>query len=104
MSFSLSQLLKPFRPFSQKKYLIALSIFVIWVAFFDQSNIVDQVKGMSKMKDIENAKDFYREKIKIDSVQLYQLKTDKSNLEKFAREQFLMKKSNEDVFIIVDEN
>ena len=33
---------------------------------------------------------------------LKNLQTDKNNLEKYAREQYLMKKDNEDVFLIVD--
>ena len=32
------------------------------------------------------------------------LKTNNENLEKFAREQYLMKKDNEDIFIIVEED
>jgi hypothetical protein len=43
---------------------------------------------------------FYEEKIKDDRSKLEELQSNPANLEKFAREQFLMKKENEDVFII----
>ena len=52
---------------------------------------------------MEKQKLYYIEKIKTDSARLYQLKTDNENLEKFAREQYLMKKDDEEVFVIVEE-
>jgi len=45
---------------------------------------------------------FYNEKIKNDRAQLEELKSNPANLEKFARENFLMKKENEDIFIVGD--
>lgn len=44
------------------------------------------------------------ERIDKDTKRLDQLKTNNKNLEKFAREQYLMKKDDEDIFIIVEEN
>ena len=52
---------------------------------------------------MEKDKIYYYEKIKIDSRKLEELRTDRENLEKFAREQYLMKKDNEDIFIVKDE-
>ena len=66
------------------------------------SNLVDRVQNMNLLHQLEKDKMYYIEKIKEDSVKLYELKTDSKNLEKFAREQYLMKKKNEDIFIIVD--
>ena len=47
-------------------------------------------------------KEFYNSEIKSDSTELSDLKNDPKQQEKFAREKFLMKKDNEDVFIIRD--
>ena len=52
---------------------------------------------------MQQDKIYYQEKIKIDSRKLEELRTDRENLEKFAREQYLMKKDNEDIFIVKDE-
>ena len=41
--------------------------------------------------------------IKKDKNRIHELKTNRDNLEKFAREQYLMKKKNEDIFIIIEE-
>lgn len=51
---------------------------------------------------MEAAKIYYQDKIKSDSYKLQELRTDRENLEKFAREQYYMKKDDEDVFIVVD--
>ena len=42
----------------------------------------------------------YREEIKINSEKLNNLRTDKEGLERFAREEYLMKRENEDIYII----
>ena len=52
---------------------------------------------------MEEQKIYYIEKISHDSARLNELRTDAENLEKFAREQYLMKKDNEEIFVIVDE-
>ena len=43
-----------------------------------------------------------KKKIETDIQRTKELETDDDNLEKFAREQYLMKKSDEDVFVIVE--
>ncbi len=57
---------------------------------------------MNQLHQLEKDKIYFTNKIKEDSTKLHELKTDSKNLEKFAREQYLMKKDNEDIFIIVD--
>ena len=58
---------------------------------------------MRAVNVMEEQKQYYFEKIKADSARLYQLRTDNENLEKFAREQYLMKRDDEEVFVIVEE-
>lgn len=87
----------------KNKYFIASVLFIIWVAFFDQNNLVERMQNKKELKQLEEDKVYYQEKIKENAARLNELKTNNENLEKFAREQYLMKKENEDVFIIVDE-
>ncbi len=86
---------------SRRKYIITAIIFLIWIIIIDQNSIVSRVKNTKKLNSLKYEKEFYKQKITEDSIKLYQLRTDNDNLEKFAREQYLMHKSNEDVFIIV---
>jgi cell division protein FtsB len=87
----------------RNKYFLALFFFIVWVGFFDQNNIIERFQNFQELKKLSADKEFYQKKIAEDSERLKELKTNKENLEKFAREQYFMKKDNEDVFIIVDE-
>lgn len=55
------------------------------------------------LNDVKEEKQFYLEEIKKDSIAIMELTTDKENLEKFAREKYLMKKDDEDIFLIIEE-
>jgi cell division protein DivIC len=90
-------------PVLKNKYVLAIVFFIVWVLFFDQNNLIDRVMSIHNLRQMESTKQYYQEKIKIDSKKLNELHTDRENLEKFAREQYLMKKENEDIFIMVDE-
>jgi cell division protein FtsB len=86
------------------KYLIAVSVFLVWLLIFDNNSLIDRAKYIRTLHELEDERQFYNERIEEDSRRLNELKTDKENLEKFAREQYFMKKDNEDVFVIVPEN
>ena len=83
--------------------MLTISVFAIWMLFFDQNNVVDRLRMSSEIRELEADREYYLEQIAIDSARLHELTTDKENLEKYAREQFLMKKNNEDVFVIIEE-
>ncbi len=70
--------------------------------FFDQNNMVDRLKMSGEINQLEEDRMYYMEQIEKDSSRLHELTTDKDNLEKYAREQFLMKKKNEDVFVVIE--
>ena len=89
-------------PLLKNKFTLTLILFIGWISFFDQNNMVDRIQNMNQLHQLEKDKIYYISKIKEDSAKLTELKTDSRNLEKFAREQYLMKKDNEDIFIIVD--
>ena len=63
---------------------------------------MDRLKDLSNLKELRREKAYYIEEIKSDSVKLNELKTNIKNLEKFAREQYLMKRDNEDIFIVIE--
>ena len=90
-------------PWLKNKYVITISVFAIWMLFFDQNNVVDRIKMTTEIRQLEEDREYYLEQIQKDSARLSELTTNKENLEKYAREQFLMKKPDEDVFIIVEE-
>jgi len=95
---------KKIRPWVKNKYIITILIFIIWLLFFDNNNLVDRIKEINHLRQLEKDRKYYLERIDKDSKSLQQLKTNNKNLEKFAREKYLMKKENEDIFVVVEED
>ena len=89
--------------FLKNKYAVALTAFFIWILFFDSNNIISQFRLVFNLNDLHKQKAFYLDEIEKDSTALYILKHDTASLEKFAREKYLMKRDNEDIFLIVEE-
>lgn len=67
------------------------------------NTVLSTVTVAFKINQLENEQKYYREKIEEDKRKKEELLGNRDNLEKFAREQYLMKKENEDIFIIVKE-
>lgn len=88
----------------RNKYLIAVVVFLVWLLLFDRNSLIDRYRYIRTLHDMEDEKQYYIERIEEDSRRLNELKTDRENLEKFAREQYFMKRENEDVFVIVTED
>ena len=73
--------------------------FMIWMLFFDENSYLVHRKFNSEIKDLESTVSFYKTKIAEDKATIIKL-NDSLQLERFAREQYLMKKENEDIYII----
>ena len=84
-------------------YTIPILIFIIWIALIDKNSIHERRKVCNTISILEKEKAYYLQKIEQDNRKKKELLSSRDNLEKFAREQYLMKKANEDIFIIVDE-
>ncbi len=89
--------------FLKNKFLVAFILFFTWVLIFDQNNLIERIKLIREVNQLEDDRDYYFDRIGIDSARLIELKTSPDNLEKFAREQYLMKKKDEEIFVIVEE-
>ena len=88
-------------PLLRNRYSLSLIVFFIWIVFFDSNNLIYRIISLKQVHRLENDIIFYKEKIKDDREKLEELESKPpDNLEKFAREQFLMKKENEEIFII----
>lgn len=87
--------------FLKNKYLIAVLIFAAWMIFFDRNSLIQRNKLGQDLKEQEQQRDFYLNEIRNDSITLHDLSSDTQNLIRFAREQYLMKKPEEDVYIII---
>jgi cell division protein FtsB len=88
-------------PFLRNKYLLTLIIFIIWILLLDSNNLISRYKEMKNLRKLKSEREYYVKRIEEDKRKLYELKTDDRNLEKFAREQYRMKKPDEDLYIIL---
>lgn len=88
----------------KNKYVIIILLFIVWIIFFDNYNLIRQSKIKKEIKQLEENKSFYTKEIKKDSTEYYELLNSDEKKEKFAREKFLMRKENEDVYIIRKKN
>ena len=88
----------------KNKYILTILMFFLWLMFFDQNNLLERRKLNNEYDQLLQEREYYMKKIDEDRKRIQELKTDNENLEKFAREQYLMKKDNEDIFVIVEED
>lgn len=78
-------------------------VFVVWVFFFDTNNFFSQRRLTKELNEVKVEKQFYIEEIEKDKEAKDELLNNSEYLEKFARENYLMKRENEDIFIVIDE-
>ncbi|MEI6883123.1 MAG: septum formation initiator family protein [Bacteroidota bacterium] len=84
------------------KYFLITVAFIAWMVFFDSNNVFTRAKLRDKLDDLHQEKRFYLEEIRRDSTLTRRLLTDSTELERFAREKYLMKKDNEDLYLVID--
>lgn len=82
------------------KYLIVFVLFVVFIAFFDDSSLMKRYRVKRQTAKIERETEYYRERMAQDSAMIEALGKDAERLERFAREKYRMKRADEDVFII----
>ncbi|MEM9361918.1 MAG: septum formation initiator family protein [Bacteroidota bacterium] len=80
-------------------YVLVLTIFVIWMAFFDTNSLLIHLELRKEIKKLEKQKEFLKGEIEKDK-EILEKFSDSSELEKYAREKYYMKKENEEIFLI----
>ena len=84
----------------RNKYVITLTAFVVWMIFFDAKDFITQRERSNELTELKESKAWFQAEISRERKALGELKTDPAAIEKYAREKYLMKKENEDLFII----
>jgi len=90
-------------PFLRNKYNITIIAFVLWLTFFDQNNWLMQFQNKLELWEMEDEREYFKVEIERTKEDLKELTSDLNNLERFAREKYLMKRDNEEVFVFVEE-
>lgn len=84
------------------KYLVAVVVFIIVVGFVDTNSYYHRYFLYREAEDLQRQIDVYKTQCKYDTYMLKQLDVNPRAMEKIARERYLMKKPNEDIYIIKD--
>ncbi|MDR3715475.1 MAG: septum formation initiator family protein [Puia sp.] len=85
----------------KNKYVLTALCFAVWMVFFDDRDLITtHFRQPGELKKLEQSKKYYEEQISATSKELEQLKSDPAILEKYAREKYLMKRDNEDLFLV----
>lgn len=89
-----------FKKLIWNKYFIISMLFIAWMIFFDSHSLLNHFDLAKQISTYENEKKVLEEKLKQSKEKYTLLKTDKNERERYARENYFMKKSNEDIIIV----
>jgi len=84
------------------KYQITIVIFLVVTFFIGDNTFLDGLRYDLKIKSLQKDVEFLKAENEKKLQQLNALQGDKESLEQFAREQFLMTKPDEDLFLIIE--
>ena len=90
-----------FRRYVVNKYFIAVFAFLVWMIFFDSTSFLVINEINNEIHKYEKQLDFYKTEYEKNDAFFKKLMNDKDEKEKFARENYFMKKPNEEIFILV---
>ncbi len=85
----------------KNNYFLTIVALVVWLIFFDKNDFFTQRDTVQKLNKLKKDQAYYLTEIKKNKAEREERRTNKESLEKFAREKYLMKKDNEDVFVFV---
>lgn len=87
----------------KNRYLIAGAAFLVWMLFFDRYDLYTQYQFQKEKDRLEHDKNFYSSEIERIERAIHDVQYDANEIKRIAREKYQMKKSSEDVYIIVEE-
>lgn len=84
----------------RNKYLIAIGVFAAIILFFDKNDLFSQLDRRRQLHDLQESKAYYTGQIADERKELEGLLSNPGVLEKHAREKYLVKRPNEDLFLV----
>ena len=84
----------------QNKYVMASVLFLVWVTFINDIDLIFIMKSRGELSEMKEQLEYYENQNMLTSESLSEITSDRNTLERFAREQYFMKKSNEDIFVV----
>ena len=85
----------------KNKYLLVVVGLFFWLLYFDKNDVFTQFDLIKKCNKLNSEKEYYITEIENNKKEVIELQSNQKSLETFAREKYLMKRDNEDVFVFV---
>lgn len=82
------------------RYVYATLLFIVVILFIDQFNIFEQIRMSRALKDQKQQIEYYEDEVAASKEYLEKLTNDTATMEKVAREQYMMKRDNEVIYLI----
>jgi len=86
--------------FLKDKFFLSTAFFAIWILFFDKNDILTQMARSNELSGLKKSKEYYSGQIAQERKISQELQSDPATIEKYAREKYLMKRENEELFVI----
>ena len=83
----------------KNKYFIVVVVLISWLLYFDKNDVFTQYELVQKCNKLNAERDYYIAEIEKNKLEINELQNNSKSLETFAREKYLMKKDDEDVFV-----
>jgi cell division protein FtsB len=74
-------------------------VLISWLLYFDKNDVFTQYELVQKCNKLNAERDYYIAEIEKNKLEINELQNNSKSLETFAREKYLMKKDDEDVFV-----
>ena len=84
-------------------YFLFFLCFVLWMTIIDSNGFINRYRLSNKLSELNSQKEFYVKEIDKVSLDKERFESDQELLEKYAREEYLMKKESEDIFYVIKE-
>ena len=84
----------------KNKFFISIVAFIAWMLFFDKNDYITQSYRTKELEKLQKSRQYYTHQISSEKRQLEHLKSNPATLEKYAREKYFMKRDNEELFLI----
>jgi len=82
------------------KYVIILLIFFTWICFLDKNNIIRTLRTRHEIKMLKKDKAYYIKQNELIRKEKDEVMSQSKKLEKFARENYHMKKDGEEIIFL----
>lgn len=88
----------------KNKYFIAFAVFSTVMFFLDKNDLFTQLARRKELRELQQSVKHYTTQIATEQKELQGLKTNPATLEKYAREKYMMKRDNEELFLLSEKS